>query len=74
MKKCYRRRQAARHQTTIARQQATDLQQTERYTIALKQLLTPHHISTLPEQTFSRTTTTQPLFDVLSNVKLDHTV
>ncbi|CAF1434651.1 unnamed protein product, partial [Rotaria sordida] len=70
VRNCYRAHQIQKQQQKTAKQRAAARQQTERYTIALKQMITPHAEQCPPKQNSSHTTSDQPLFHLLSNLNI----
>ncbi|CAF3959252.1 unnamed protein product [Rotaria sp. Silwood2] len=71
---CYREHQLQKRQQKQIKQQAAARQQTERYTIALKQIITPHAEKCPPKQSDPHTTSDQPLFQFLSNLNIEDSV
>ena len=74
VRNCYRKRQTRQREVTIAHQQATARQQTERYTIALRQLIAPQPTQEQIQHNTSHPTSLPPLFELLSNINLDNSV
>ncbi|CAF2991519.1 unnamed protein product [Rotaria sp. Silwood2] len=68
---CYREHQLQKRQQKQTKQQAAARQQTERYTITLKQMITPHAEKCPPKQSDHHTTSDQPLFQFLSNLNIE---
>jgi len=70
VRNCYRAHQIRKQQQKEAKQQAVACQHTERYTIALKQMITPHAEQCQPKQNSPHTSSDQPLFQLLSNLNI----
>ncbi|CAF3345566.1 unnamed protein product [Rotaria sp. Silwood2] len=71
---CYRAHRLQKQQKKAAKEQAAALQQTNRYAIALKQMLPPRTEQCLSDSTGTHTTSDQPLFQLLSNLNINNSV
>ena len=71
---CYRARQLHKQQQQAAQQQAIARQHTEHYTLALKQMVIPSADPDIPKLIAPHTTSSQPLFQLLSNLNSNNHV